>query len=204
MKSHAHVAKTSVFQLILARVSIALILMGAVICVAAIVRGHLPPEHIRWVLTAFIGAFFLKMTGTCTIAWNFRRSWIARLGQASSLLGFGLFLYGVWFDGANSIEYFQALFSLILFSMSAAHTSWALVRRLPKPLEILRLFSILCGWFFTMSLAVMLVKMIDNPEWVRFAFGAGLAALSSSFVLSIIHRLESQPVGSAPSDDVSE
>ena len=80
--------------------------------------------------------------------------------------------------------------SLSLLVVAATHINWLSALRLPKPLMVLRVFSMSCGLTFVVTTL--------GPQWgfasLRtsdgFALVCFLFACSSSALLYMIHRLE--------------
>jgi hypothetical protein len=183
-------ANRSFLRLWLARVAIVFVVFGTTIAVVSILRGELRPAHLRWMFTAFVGAFFLGSAQASTAAWDKRRLAVGKLGQITSIAGFVVFLWGMWFGGFREIVFWKAEISLLLISIAAAHTSLLSVAKLPPPMVWLRAVSVMCGWFVTGSLIFMTLVEWSHPDWMRFLAVLSLLWMSTSFVLGIVHKLD--------------
>lgn len=182
-----------VVVLILSRLAIALVVVGAALGVVALLGGNLSKLHAKIILTTWSGSFFLTCALACLAALEQGAILKPRLGLFAALCGFLLFLHGVWQQGYLEVWFWKWLWTLGILSVTLAQTSLLGVdRRKAKAARMLS--SVVAeGAAWTLCFTTIYMVVTENGEdpglW-RTVGVSSLIDLAGSLVVLILRRVE--------------
>lgn len=177
-------------HLLLSRLAIALVVVGATIGIVAILSGRLSPTHGKIILSTFVGAFFLGTSLLSLSAEEVRPQLMSKLGLFISACGFLLFLYGVWAEGWQHVEFWKGLSVAVVLAVTCGQSAQLMLSPLQWPARGVVVIAQVAAWTCAGTLLFMIVAERGEPALWRALGVSALVDVSATAITSLLKRLQ--------------